>query len=287
MNVAKKNEVIENSFCTIHKSIKDSAWENSIKTVVLMNLPIEIKLPREINFLSHRANYDFCNCYEVLQGSFRDEIYKLFAYAQWVKWLACWYGFYWEEYSFENELNKDDNYQLIYSKAIDYAKTEGWASSVLDLLSEYDFDELIKDVIEKFEFKNKPKNWEILQAMQLHWLWEAGNTSSRYELTAALHEAGQADTFANGFFMWEEGRKALIEEIQADPSNKVVVSTKSMLAKVAAKARHASTHVVREQVVKRYTAEQAIYASKDAAAWAFTKDYPFEFTTIRSWLRNK
>lgn len=269
-----------------HDAARAGAWSDALTTVTQMDLPLELGLPRNISGLCVRANEQYTRTYDNLQERHANQTPALFAYAQWVKWAACWDGAHWFRRSIENGTVGDNEYCRDHCTAAGYARTEGWAYAVFNKMGELKFQDFFHTVIENFNFESPPTDHDVLQALELHWLWQASQgCSSQAELLEVLHEAGEAGALANGLYMWDQSEASFLEVMESDPKSNAAVSARRLLAKAAAGARHAPNQVVREQVVARYKAERGNFTSKDAAAIAYTKDFPFEFSTIRDWLK--
>lgn len=269
-----------------HDSIRAKAWADALATVEKMELASEVVLPPEIPGLSRRANRQYAQTYVNLKDKFPGKLAELMAYAQWVKWVSLWDGAHWCRNSREQGAIPDEEFGRLLDSAVGYAAAEGWAYTVFNKLSEFEHQAEFGAVATKFGLKKKPSDEQVLTALELHWLWLASESDPvKDELLEWLHEAGDAKALANGLYMWEESKKACLEEIESDPQSKLASSARRSLAKNAAGVRHAQNQAVREQVVARYKAEKDTFSSKDAAAIAFTKDFPFEFSTIRDWLK--
>ncbi|XAH21630.1 hypothetical protein AAFF27_16580 [Xylophilus sp. GW821-FHT01B05] len=269
-----------------YNAIRDGAWADAVKEVFEMNLPLEIGLPRNISGLCTRANDQYARTYDGLQERHTHKLPALFAYAQWVKWGSAWDGAHWFRRSIEDGTVGDNEYCREHCTPAGYARTEGWAYAVFNKMAELKFHALFREVLEHFAFDGPPSDHDVLQALELHWLWQASQgCASHAELLEVLHEAGEAGALANGLHMWDAGASTLLETLEADPTSSAAVSVRRVLAKAAAGVRHAPNQAVRERVVTRYKAERSQFTSKDAAAIAYTKDFPFEFSTIRDWLK--
>lgn len=266
--------------------VRALAWRDAQEKVSGMGLETKIDLPREISGLYSRANKQYTRDFDNLKNEFGDRLPELFAYAQWVKWIACWDGAYWFLHSIEHGVVLDNNYTRSFCTAAGYARNEGWACTVFDKLAELAYQPFFQAMSEKFGLKEKPSDSRVLDALELQWLRLASESSPTHdEFLEFLHEAGEAGALSSGLNMWNEGGKCAIEEMETDPNSKAALLARRLVAKTAASARHAQSQAVREQVIARYKAEKGIFSSKDAAAISFTKDFPFEFSTIRDWLK--
>lgn len=266
--------------------VRELAWRDAQETVSGMGLAAELVLPNEISGLHFRANEQYARTFDSLLSEFGDQLPALFAYAQWVKWVSCWDGAYWFAHSIKCGVVLDNEYTRSFCTAAGYARSEGWSSTVFNKLAELDHQPHFQAMSDRFGLEGRPSDRLIFSAMELHWLWLASDSDlAREELLEFLHEAGEAGALSNGLHMWEESEKCLLEEMESDPNSKAALSARRLLAKAAAGARHAPNQAVREQVVARYKAEKDKYSSKDSAAFAFTKEFPFEFSTIRDWLK--
>lgn len=262
------------------------AWQDAQKTVLDMKLETKLVLPREISGLYPRANEQYTRSFDNLKEEFEDQLPSLFAYAQWVKWISCWEGAHWFRNSIEHGAILDNDYTRSFCSGTGYARKEGWSYTAYNKLAESEHVADFQAMSEKFGLKKIISDQNILNAMELHWLHLASDSNpDRDKLLEFLYEAGEANSLSDGLRMWDEGGKLALEEIETDQNSKAAVSARRALAKTAASARHAQNQAVRENVVARYRAEKDNFQSKDAAAIAFTKDFPFEFSTIRDWLK--
>lgn len=268
------------------EAVNDLAWSDAQKAVMEMTLPAALVLPREISGLHFRANAQYTRTYDKLQDEFGEKLPALFAYAQCVKWVSCWDGAYWYKHSIDHRVILDNDYSRASCTAEGYAHKEGWSYTVFNKQWEFRYQPFFQTESEKFGLEKKPNDQTVLTALELHWLWLASDSNpTQEEFLEYLHEASEAETLSNGLYMWDEGAKCSLEEMESDPNSKAALSARRLLAKTAAKARHAPSQAVREKVVARYKAEKEKFSSKDSAAIAFTKDFPFEFSTIRDWLK--
>lgn len=268
------------------EKVADLAWRDSLKKVELMALENEIILPREISGLHPRANAQYTRTFDILQEEFMGRLPALFAYAQWMKWVAGWDGAYWYMHSIEQGVVLDNDFTRSRCTAEGYALHEGWSYAIYNKQGELNRHLLYQAMSERYGLENKPSDHRVLLALELHWLWLASDPSlDRDKFLEYLYEAGEASALSSGLHMWDEGFKCSIEEMESDPNSKAALSARRLLAKTAAEARHAPNQAIREKVVARYKDEREEYSSKDSAAIAFTKEFPFEFSTIRDWLK--
>lgn len=266
--------------------IRELAWQNAQETVLDMKLEAKLILPREISGLYPRANEQYTRTFDNLEEEFGDQLPSLFAYAQWVKWVACWDGAHWFRNSIEHGAILDNDYTRSFCSGTGYASKEGWSYTAYNKLAELDHVSVFQAMSEKFGLEKCISDHQILTAIELHWLHLASDSNpDRDKLLEFLYEAGEASALSDGLRMWDEGAKLALEEIEEDQNSKAAISARRALAKTAASARHAQNQATREKVVMRYKAEKGNFQSKDAAAIAFTKDFPFEFSTIRDWLK--
>lgn len=262
------------------------AWQDAQETVARMELEEKVVLPKEISGLHFRANEQYSRTFEALQNEFGDQLPALFAYSQWLKWVSCWDGAHWFSHSIKNGVVLDNDRTRSFCTAVGYARNEGWSYTVFNKLAEFTHQPVFQAMSEKFGLKEKPADHLVLAAMGLQWLCLASDSNpTKAELLEFLHEAGEAESLSNGLQMWDEGAKCALEEMELDPNSKAALAARRLLAKTAAGVRHAQNQAVRERVIARYKSERANFSSKDAAAIAFTKDFPFEFSTIRDWLK--
>lgn len=266
--------------------VRELAWSDAQEMVAGMKLGESLVLGRAISGLHCRANDQYTRTFDSLQEEFGEKLPSLFAYSQWVKWVACWDGAYWFKRSIEYGAILDNDYTRSFCNGASYAQKEGWSYTAYNKLSEIDHFPAFEAMSKKFGLNNNPPDYIILRAMELHWLNLASNSSQNQEkLLEFLYEAGDAKALSNGLHMWDEGAKLALEEVEVDPNSKAAILARRSLAKAAASARHAPNQAVREKVVARFRSEKGNFQSKDAAAIAFTKDFPFEFSTIRDWLK--
>lgn len=251
-----------------------------------MGLETKIVLPQEISGLHFRANGQYSRNFANLQNEFGDQLPAIFAYAKWLKWISCWDGAYWFSHSIKNGVVLDNDYTRSFCTASGYACNEGWAYTAFNKLAELTHQPVFQAMSKKLGLKQKPADHLVLAAMGLQWLHLASDSNpTMSELLEFLHEAGEAESLSNGLRMWDEGAKYALEEMECDPNSKAALAARRLLAKTAAGVRHAQSQAVREEVVAKYKSEKENFSSKDAAAIAFTKDFPFEFSTIRDWLK--
>ncbi|MEF9965733.1 MAG: hypothetical protein RR779_15315 [Comamonas sp.] len=266
--------------------VSELAWIDALDKVEQMALGSELVLPREISGLHPRSNTQYTRTFDVLHGEFEGRLPALFAYAQWMKWVAGWDGAYWFMHSIEQGVVLDNDSTRARCTAEGYALHEGWSYAVFNKQGEFNRHKLYQTMAERYGLGDRPSDYRVLSALELHWLWLASDQGlEREKFLEYLYEAGEASALASGLHMWDEGVKCSLEEMESDPNSKAALSARRLLAKAAAEARHAPNQAIREKVVARYKDEREKYSSKDSAAFAFTKDFPFEFSTIRDWLK--
>ena len=277
---------MDEGFLARHEAAVLGAHEDAIKEVWAMKLPLEISLPRHLTGLAHRANDQYTRTYDTLLEKYAESLPRLFAYAQWVKWFSCWDGAHWFRRSIENGDVGDTEYCRQRCTPSGYAETEGWAYAAFNKMGELSFSATFSIVLEHFGLDRVPADQDVLHALELHWLRQASEgCASHAELLEVLHEAGEAGALANGLHMWSESEKLALESITDTSDTPAAAAARTLLARMAAQARHAPGQAAREKVRARFTAERESFGSKDATAIAYTKDYPFEFSTIRDWLK--
>lgn len=266
--------------------VRDLAWRNAQETVAGMGLEMRLTLPSEISGLYLGSQKQYALRLDRLQDEFGDLLPSLLAYTQWVKWVSCWDGAHWYKQAIEQGVILDNDYTRSLCTGTDYARKDGWSYAVFNKLMDLNHHSDLQEMAARFGLEERPSDNAVLGALGLHWLWLASDSKlAQAEVFEFLHEAGEAKALSHGLCMWDDGMEYSLEVMESDPNSKAALSARRLLAKTAAEARHAPNQAVREQVVARYMDEKIQYSSKDAAAIAFTKHFPFEFSTIRGWLK--
>lgn len=269
-----------------HEGMLKSIGEDALKSVIDMNLPITYEIPDNIEVLGQQANNIYRRNLKNIVEHFGKMSPSLFAYAQWSMMYACWSGAHWFNRARAEGIVLDNEYTRRMGTPQGYGENEGKSWTTFDQFQTFSSDVEFKEIASILGFETRPDDYYAMHALEMYWQNEACRLSvGSLEFFAAIQESKSADSLACGLFMWNECEKGFKEGIENGDLDLIAPARRSM-AKFAASARHASTNEVRSALVERYKKERGNYSSKDAAAISYTKDYPYEFQTIRNWLKN-
>lgn len=123
---------------------------------------------------------------------------------------------------------------------------------------------------------------DLLRGWTLSLVLDAARTFEVSRCLALMSEACQAMNFAGYMDGWDG--KDETDKVEEAKSPRLKASF-SDLARLGANARHASSRIMKEEVIAWWTAEKGRFASKDAAAIEAMTKWPIEFSTARGWLK--
>ena len=242
-----------------------------------------VNIPAEIEGLYFIDCEIYSKRFKDLNNEFGPMFDKLMAYAISLTWYSVIRRAYLTKGLVEESLLEDDESNKLFSTPEGYGETGGYGKSVLeevlgDSSGTYKLAELIG--IPRPSFK------AIFDALYIYFMSEASNSGdSRHKLLQCLYEAKFALAHSHGEYMWKGAYEAANLEIESGDS-KILSSARAVIARNAAITRHSPTREMQRQVVERYKQERALFSSKDEAAFTYTKAFPFEFSTLRGWLKN-
>jgi hypothetical protein len=101
-----------------------------------------------------------------------------------------------------------------------------------------------------------------------------------------LHGKGlKEDAFARMFGVGQIAETLFMLRKMREDGIGTIDQARSMMASFQANARHAPSQAEKAVVQAKYRGERDRFASKDDAAYHYTKNHPYEFATIRKWLK--
>lgn len=279
LDVYFEDELLNNRFIISNEDSLETV-ESSIKWCVDNEFPYELNIPEFIDSFSYRDRVVYQEIYDELSRKYSSELKKLIAYSVWVIWYSCQRKSKLFQIAIKENWYRDDGFGDALSKAEGVGEILGYTRTALDEIHGETLG--IRKIQNIFSFENLPSDIETLRALYLWFMAGAAEgDANKFSVDLCLYEAKAAQALAFGLEMWDDAQKII--------GNKNVDSlaeARKHLAKQASDARHAPNREVRKMIVEKYKEEKEKYSSKDAAAMAFTKDYPYEFSTLRSWLRN-
>lgn len=254
--------------------------ESSIKWCVDNEFPYELNIPEFIDSFSYRDRVVYQEIYDDLSRKYSSELKKLIAYSVWVIWYSCQRKSKLFQIAIKENWYRDDGFGDALAKAEGVGEILGYTRTALDEIHGETLG--ISKIQNFFSFEKLPSDIDTLRALYLWFMASADKKPiTEFSKDICLYEAKAAQAFAFGIEMRDYAQKIIGSE-NVDS----LAEARKKLAKQAADARHSSNREVRKMIVEKYKEEKEKYSSKDAAAMAFTKDYPYEFSTLRSWLRN-
>lgn len=268
-----------------HEKNREGAWTDALESVESMRLPMALDLPPTIRGLHSRANDRYAQAYGRLNEA-QPALSGFFAYAQWVLWVSCWEGAHWFRRSIDTGIVENTDNMRALCTPTGYARTEGWAYSAYNKMSELAFRPQFSAVTERFGFSTQPSDISLLTAMELNWLWRASDCNlPRPEFLEAIHEASEASSLANGLHMWNQSEKLVLESIQEPAESQAAAVARTVFAKKAATARHAENRAMKQQVFEWCDAYMAQAPSMDTAASRVAGVVvPVAWRTVRDWM---
>lgn len=269
----------------LNEENREGSWRDAIQSLDEMQLPMKLALPEKIQGLHSRANQQYSRTYEQLKSAHAD-VNQLYAYAQWVMWAACWDGAHWFRRSIDTGVIQDNEDMRQLCTPAGYAKSEGWAYSAYNKMSELSFGDQFAVVTERFGFNTQPSDISVLTAMELNWLWRASDSNLPHlEFLEAIHEASEASSLANGLHMWNQSEKLVLESIHEPTESQAAAVARTVFAKKAAAARHSENRAMKQQVFEWCDAHMADAPSMDTAASRVAGVVvPVAWRTVRDWM---
>ena len=278
---AKKYEKFKDWYDNHDQMLRDIK-QKSFDDLLEMDLPKNIKLPEEISSLGQRGFADYKRAYLSISAEAGADMDALAAYVEWIGWLGALSGSLWFQRAINAQYMEDTPYSRLAATPKGHGFLEGFVNHAYYELSSSIAAPFLERIRNILGLNGEYSDCLLLRMMDLMWQWKASKALiGSEEFFSAICEAKDADSFSSGSLMWQASREALKDGDGEEYSDLF----RRNFAKSAAVARHASTNETRSLVVDRYKQERDKYSSKDAAAFAFTKDFPFEFSTIRGWLK--
>lgn len=274
-NVEQENKNWEELLKIINIRARDIARKDFLENYS----PIIYDWPSEIDGLSDLDRDNYENNFVEISLEFEDDANKLFAYANIVLGYVCRLGAAKIRLMLEHGIYPDNEYTRMCSTPEGYIGNERITPDFLVEISGSNANTLIKSIAYVIGFKKQPDDIYIMKALDCIWLKLASEDFSGTEkVFMALAEARMASEIANDLI--------IINRLDRNNSKEdSIAEIKSSIARRAASARHAKSNKDRILAIEKYKNNRSSYKSKDDAAYALTKDFPYEFATIRSWLK--
>lgn len=270
---------------------EDKNWEELLKVInsrakkfakinfLEKDIPIIYDWPSEINGLSDLDRDNYEKNYLEISVVYENELPKLFAYANLIRQYVCHVGAAEMKLKVEHEIYPDNEYTRMCSTPEGYVGNERVTPGFMREISGKNINDDLINIRNAFRFSTPPDEINLLKALDCIWLKIASEDFLGTDrVFLALAEARMAAEIVSCLSMLRITKIGNNEEI--------VSEIKSSIARDAALVRHAKSNNDRVKVVKKYQTSKDAFTSKDAAAIAFTKDFPYEFSTIRAWLKN-
>lgn len=221
-----------------------------------------------------------------LRSQVNYKIENLIAYSQWILWYACTRSALIHQYAIDNLFVENDEYNKACTTGAGFGEINGFVNTAYSYFSSENVG--ILKIREQFSHITAPTDSQLMDAYYLYYMMNADlaeEQNNKFQLLLCLYEAKSALTYSTAFYGWDSGRDHLIESIELGSTNTASVQARKKLAQSAARARHSASIEAKDCVRTRYAEERGKYQSKDHAALAYTKEYAFEFSTIRDWLK--